>query len=150
VSTPDVGGPLASPGFWLHRAALAYLRVLDAELRVLGLTHTQFSVLAAAGWLGLGSDPPTQQEAAEFAGIDRMMASKVLRVLRAKGLVERVSDRDDARLRRIRCTDDGRQLLRQATHAARAVDDSFFSDVEGDLRVHLAALAGPSRRAPSG
>jgi DNA-binding MarR family transcriptional regulator len=149
VSTSAAVGPLASPGFWLHRAALAYLRELDAALRTLDLTHTQFSVLAAAGWLDRQGGPPTQQEAAEFAGVDRMMTSKVLHALDAKGLVERVSDSSDARLRRIRCTDHGRELLRRATSAARAVDDMFFSDVEDGLRVSLAALADPSRRASS-
>jgi DNA-binding MarR family transcriptional regulator len=137
MSGPGPIGPLASPGFWLHRAALAYLRELDARLRPLDLTHTQFSVLAASSWLSREGEPPTQQQAAEFAGIDRMMTSKVVQTLQVSGLVERVTDAGDARLRRIRPTGRGRDVLRQATRAAQDVDASFF----GSDPVLLASLA---------
>lgn len=44
-------GPLRSPGFWLHHAALTWRAELDARLRPLGLTPTQFMLLGSAGWL---------------------------------------------------------------------------------------------------
>jgi DNA-binding MarR family transcriptional regulator len=143
VSAPDAVGPLASPGFWLHRAAMAYNRRLDGRLRPLGLTHTQFSLLAAASWLARDAEPPSQQEAAEFAGVDKMMTSKVLATLAGKGLVERVTDGRDARLRRVRATDEGRQVLREAVRAAQQVDAEFFAAVDADLRPGLNALVEP-------
>ncbi|WP_322769495.1 hypothetical protein [Frankia sp. Cr1] len=60
-SDPQAAGPLASPGFWLHRA---------------GLAGTQ--------------GPPTRQDVAEFAGADRMMTSKVVRALEHRGLLSQI------------------------------------------------------------
>ena len=78
-------GPLMSPGFWLHHAALAWRQVFDRRLRPLNLTPTQF--MASVGWLAATSDqPPAQQEVADHAGADRMMTSKVLQALVERSL----------------------------------------------------------------
>jgi DNA-binding MarR family transcriptional regulator len=133
-------GPLSSPGFWLQRAAQFYLRELDARLRPLELTHTQFQLLAAAGWLGRDGPGPTQQQVAEFAGADRMMTSKVLATLEARGLLVRTADAQDARLRRVTITEPARDLLREATRVARAVDAALLGG-DAELRDRLAAIA---------
>jgi DNA-binding MarR family transcriptional regulator len=138
-------GPLSSPGFWLQRAAETYLRELDARLRPLDLTHTQFQLLASAGWLGRDGAAPTQQQVAEFAGADRMMTSKVLGTLEARGLLIRTADAQDARLRRVTVTDPARALLREATRIARAVDAALLGG-DAELRDRLAAIA----ESPSG
>lgn len=134
-------GPLASPGFWLQRAAQAYLRELDTRLRPLELTHTQFQLLAAASWLGRDGTGPTQQQVADFAGADRMMTSKVLAGLEARGLLVRAADATDARIRRVTATEPARALLREATRIARAVDAALLGG-DADLRDRLAAIAG--------
>lgn len=141
---PPVRGPLASPGFWLHQAALAWLHELDTRLRPLQLTHTQFTLLAAVSFLGKTLDVvPTQQQVADFAGSDRMMASKVLRVLVERGLVTRSSDPTDARILRLSSTAAGDELVRQAAMAARDVDHLFFGDDEDRAvwRAHLQTIA---------
>jgi DNA-binding MarR family transcriptional regulator len=134
-------GPLASPGFWLQRAAQVYLRELDARLRALELTHTQFQLLAAAAWLGRDGEHPTQQQVADFAGADRMMTSKVLAGLEARDLLVRTADGQDARVRRIAVTGPARELLREATRVAREVDAALIGSDE-TLRDRLAAIAG--------
>ncbi len=88
-SDPQAVGPLASPGFWLHRAGLAWLADLDQRPRPLGLAHTQFALLAAS-WLAGTQGPPTRQDVAEFAGADRMMTSKVVRALEHRGLLSQI------------------------------------------------------------
>ena len=105
-------GPLASPGFWLHHAALTWRAELDTRLRPLGLTPTQFMLLASAGWLGQQSVAPTQQEVAQHAGADRMMTSKILRDLYERGLLTRQADPDDGRILRIQLTPTGRDLTK--------------------------------------
>jgi DNA-binding MarR family transcriptional regulator len=130
MTTPQLTGPLASTGYWLKVGALAWQRELDARLRSLNLTTPQFNVLAAVGWLGHSGQPPTQQEAADFAGTDRMMTSKLLNTLERAGLVERVSDSTDARVRRVHLTDQGRTAITRSTALAREVDrDLFGTDV---------------------
>ncbi len=124
---PPPRGPLLSPGYWLYRASLAWMAELDAGLRPLGITHTQFNMLASAGWLARTTGTnPTQQEVAAFVGADRMMTSKVIRVLVDRGLVIREQDPDDARLLRVVLTTAGREVTSQAVRVAARVDALFF------------------------
>jgi DNA-binding MarR family transcriptional regulator len=123
---PGPRGPLASPGFWLHHAALRWRQAMDDELRPLGLTHTQFNLLGAVSWLSRQHGPPTQQEAAELSGSDRMMASKVLAALEDSGLVIRTPDPHDARSKRITLTTRGKAVIHRAVQIAADVDAALF------------------------
>jgi DNA-binding MarR family transcriptional regulator len=114
-----------SPGFWLHHAALEWRQRLDRALRPLGLTPL----------------PPTQQQVADHAGADRMMASKVLRTLEERCLVTRQPDPDDARSLRLRLTGEGRSVTSQAVRLAVAVDEELFGDGGERLREQLQAVA---------
>lgn len=134
-------GPLASPGFWLHHAALTWRAELDTRLRPLSLTPTQFMLLASAGWLDRQSVAPTQQEVAEHAGADRMMTSKVLRDLDERGLLTRQPDPDDGRVLRIQLTPAGRDLTRKAIAAATDLDRTFFGTNPTSLRTTLRRIA---------
>ncbi|WP_157437131.1 MarR family winged helix-turn-helix transcriptional regulator [Actinoplanes subtropicus] len=135
-------GPLMSPGFWLHHAALEWRQRLDRALRPLGLTPTQFNLLASIGWLDrTRPSAPTQQQVADHAGADRMMASKVLRTLQERGLVTRESDSGDARSLRLRLTGEGRSITSQAVRIAVAVDDELFADRGDQLREELRRVA---------
>jgi DNA-binding MarR family transcriptional regulator len=139
---PEPRGPLLSPGFWLHHAALEWRQRLDRALRPLGLTPTQFNLLASTGWLDRTHPaPPTQQQVADHAGADRMMASKVLRTLEERGLLTREPDPDDARSLRLRLTGEGRALAGRAVRLAVAVDDELFADNADRLREQLQRVA---------
>ncbi len=139
-------GPLMSPGFWLHHAALAWKQLFERRLRPLGLTSTQFMLLSSVGWLtATTGQPPTQQEAADYAGADRMMTSKVLQTLAERGLVTREPDPADARVKRLRPTDEGRDLVRQGIRIAVDLDEELFAaDAEG-LRAALQRIAQTAR-----
>lgn len=139
-------GPLMSPGFWLHHAALAWKQLFERRLRPLGLTSTQFMLLSSVGWLtATTGQPPTQQEAADYAGADRMMTSKVLQTLAERGLVTREPDPADARVKRLRPTDEGRDLVRQGIRIAVDLDEELFAaDAEG-IRAALQRIAQTAR-----
>ncbi|MEO5921809.1 MAG: MarR family transcriptional regulator [Pseudolysinimonas sp.] len=140
--TQPLRGPLASPGYRLHIAALAWRRELGVRLRPLGLTPTQFDALATVSFLGRTGEP-TQQQIADFSGVDRMMLSKVLAGLEKRGLVARTADPADARRKRLVVTPAGRQLVDGATAIARGVDRDLFAAVESPerLREELRALS---------
>jgi DNA-binding MarR family transcriptional regulator len=133
VSEP-LHGPLASPGYRLHLAALAWRRELGVRLRPLGLTPTQFDAIAAVSFLGR-TDQPTQQQIADFSGLDRMMLSKVLAGLEERGLVVRTPDVVDARQKRLAVTPAGRLLVDAATAIARSVDTELFAGVDSPERL---------------
>ncbi|HEX6523808.1 MAG TPA: MarR family transcriptional regulator [Streptosporangiaceae bacterium] len=145
-SAAEPRGPLMSPGFWLHHAALAWKQVFDRRLRPLDLTPTQFMLLASVGWLTATSDhPPTQQEAADHAGADRMMTSKVVQTLTERGLVTREPDARDARAKRLRLTDEGRALMRAAIRIAVDLDEELFGPSGDALRETLQGVALSAR-----
>jgi len=144
-------GPLLSPGFWLHHAALTWRRQLDTRLATLGLTHTQFNLLASTSWLGRDvTSQPTQQQVADMAGADRMMASKVLGGLEARGLVVRDAHPSDTRAKRLAVTPTGRALVSKAVKIVAEIDESVFG-VAGPEREQLRAqLEQFACTAPSG
>lgn len=117
-------GPHSSPGYWLHHAALAWRQVCEEGLGE--VTYPQFNILSAVSLLNRRHGRPTQQEAADFARIDRMMASKVVSTLETKGLLTRAADPADARRRRLALTEAGREALRRCVAAARSADDAVF------------------------
>ena len=139
--TRPEAGPLLSPGFWLHHAALTWRADLDARLRPLGLTHTQFMLLASLGWLEHLGGSPTQQEVAEYAGADRMMTSRVVRTLMQAGLIDREAHETDGRAVRLSLTPAGRELGARAIRVAQQVDRRFFGSDAPALRDSLRAIA---------
>jgi DNA-binding MarR family transcriptional regulator len=137
--TDEPRGPLASPGFWLHHAALTWRRAVESRLG--DITYPQFNVLSAVSWLTApGGTGPTQQEAADFARSDRMMTSKLVGALVAQGYLLRRADSSDARLRRLELTPKGRTAVRVAIDAAKLADQEMFGD-DSSLRDALRQLA---------
>ena len=137
ATLPPGHGPLASPGYHLLLAAQAWRRELGARLRPLELTPTQFDTIGALGWLSRSIPDPTQQQVADFAGMDRMMLSRLVAGLERRGILIRLADPDDARLKRLRLTVQGRELVTRASAMARAVDAELF---DADLREELRAI----------
>jgi len=137
-----------SPGFWLHHAALAWRQAFDRQLRPLGLTPTQFMLLASAGWLtATSAQPPTQQEVADHAGADRMMTSKVLQGLVEHGLVIRQPDPADGRVKRLHLTPAGQEVVRRGIIIAVDLDEEMFGPDGDSVRETLQRIAAKARAA---
>jgi DNA-binding MarR family transcriptional regulator len=130
---PAEHGPYASPGFWLHHAALTWRQ--ECERRLGSVTYPQFNVISAISLLGDGAVPPTQQAVADFARFDRQMTSKIVQSLEERGLVRRRRDANDGRLLRLELTAEGRAAVRKCVRAARAADEAVFG--AGELRRRL-------------
>lgn len=87
---------------------------MDRELAPYGLTAAQYSVLASLYGLTRGGDRPSQRELAEFAGLETMYLSKLVRVLERAGLVERTRSAADARALQLTPTEEGVRTVRLA------------------------------------
>ncbi|SDH35073.1 DNA-binding transcriptional regulator, MarR family [Nonomuraea jiangxiensis] len=132
---------MLSPGYWLYRAALTWRSRMEASLSPLGLTYTQFMLLAATGWLEHIGGPPTQQRVADEAGVDRQMTSRVIRTLQERGLVARDAHETHGRALRLSLTEAGRTLTGQAVEIVRGLDEQVFGADPATLRAELRAIA---------
>jgi DNA-binding MarR family transcriptional regulator len=140
-------GPHDSPGFLLWRATLRWQRGVAGALAPLDLTHAQFVLLAGLWWHQREGRQPNQLELATHTGMDTKMTSQVVRRLEAKGLLVRQVDAADTRMKRLRATRTGLELVEKAIQAVELADREFFSPVpEHDrLLAILHGLAYPPR-----
>ena len=114
-----------------QRAARRLARRFDALFAPLGLTNGQFSLLVALS----GQWTPRLGELAEFLCMDSTTMTAAAKALTRRGVIELVPDDNDARVRRPRLTDSGRDLV------ARAVP--LWREEHARLTTALAAILGP-------
>lgn len=119
--------PNDSPGYLLGQVTLLWQRKQKRVLDPLHLTHTQFVLLAALGWLSKKNDTVTQVDIANQSNSDRMMVSKVLRTLEKKEFIARHEHPVDTRAKVIKLTPEGAMVLQKALKIIEDTDKEFFS-----------------------
>ena len=125
----------------MWRAALAWQRDIAAALEPVGLTHSQFVLLACTQWLEEHGDGASQVVVATQAGMDVKTTSQVLRRLERAGLVSRQPDPKDARARIVTMMPAGRDVGARATRLVEDADEAYFAAVP-HLREALLREAG--------
>jgi len=116
-------------GLLLWQASNKWQRELNKALKKHDITHVQYFLLAAAEHLGQLKKEITQMSLALYSGIDKMMASKVLRTLEKKRLISRRSSENDSRSIRIQITSFGKLTLSKAVAEVGKSDRTFFKNV---------------------
>lgn len=124
--------PEENNGYLLWQVSMRWQLLMNQQLRTMGITLTQFSLLAGLYWLGQQGEMVTQQRLADYANTDKMMTSKVLQTLETKGLVERLDNPQDGRARKLQLTEMGDLLLRQSNTLVEQVDADFFEPIRLD------------------
>ncbi|MBO0938527.1 MarR family transcriptional regulator [Fibrella sp. HMF5335] len=122
--------PEENNGYLLWQVSMRWQLQMHQQLDAVGITLTQFSLLAGLYWLSLQGELVTQQRLANYANTDKMMTSKVLQTLERKGLVQRLDNPQDGRAKQLRLTEPAEALLRQANHIVEQVDTAFFAPIE--------------------
>ena len=125
--------PKDSPGYLLAQLTLLWQRKQKKALDPLDLTHTQFVLLAALGWLSRENNAVTQVDIANQSNADRMMVSKVLRTLEEKKFITRQEHETDTRAKTIQLTKTGTEILQKAIIEVENTDIDFFSAIKTDL-----------------
>jgi DNA-binding MarR family transcriptional regulator len=125
--------PEESPGYLLGQVTLVWQRKQKKVLDPLGLTQTQFVLLAALAWLSRDNDNVTQVDIANQGNADRMMVSKVLRTLEEKSFIVREEHASDTRAKTVKLTSKGEQVLQKALVAVENTDVEFFAALGRDL-----------------
>ena len=136
---PDLS-PVCSFGFRLWHVQNAWRRRLEAALAPLDLTHMQFVMLRATDHLARQGAQPSQTDLATCIAIDRMMVSKVVRLLETKRLLVRAIHPDDTRAHHVVLTETGRRTLTQAAAIAQAEQSRFFGRLGATRQRELGAM----------
>jgi MarR family transcriptional regulator, organic hydroperoxide resistance regulator len=110
MGTPDK----PTTGFLIWRLSTKWRAEVDRALAPLGLTHAQFSVLAALAGMTRAGTRPNQRQLAEFTGLEPLYVSRLARALESAGLVERPVHPDDPRAVRLALTAHGRTVAAEA------------------------------------
>ena len=121
-----------------QRAARRLARRFDRLFAPLGLTNGQFSMLVALS----GQWTPRMGELAEFLGMDSTTMTAAIKPLEKKGLVAVEADEADARVRRPRLTEAGREVVAQAVPIWRAEHARVQAELVGQDAVALARILG--------
>ncbi len=127
-----------------QRAARALARRFDVELRPLGLTNGQFSLMMSLN----RPEPPAMAAVAQLLAMDRTTLTAALKPLARRGLIEVTADPNDRRSRLLSLTRRAHALLAAAlpvwerTHAE--IDATLANSDPEQLRQDLSAVTGVS------
>jgi DNA-binding MarR family transcriptional regulator len=70
--------PKQSPGFLLWHISTSWRSSIEAVLKIFGLTHPQFVILATTGWLTRNGELTTQAAIGKMAGLDPNTTSQII------------------------------------------------------------------------
>lgn len=127
--------PVTSTGHLVWRLAVKWRAGLDRALAPLGLTSAQYAVLASLSGLSRSGAQPNQRQLADFAGLEPMFVSKLVRALEKAGLVTRHSNPADPRARQLEVTARGREVVTAGRAVVMALEEQ-----------RLAVIGGPASR----
>lgn len=119
-------GPKQSPGFLLWHISTSWRSSIEAVLKTLGLTHPQFVILAATGWITRNGEIATQAAIGKLAGLDPNTTSQIIKGLEQKELIKRDKSLD-GRAKNVSLTSQGAAILARAMPAVEKADAKFFS-----------------------
>jgi MarR family transcriptional regulator, transcriptional regulator for hemolysin len=120
--------------------ARRWRRSLDAGLTAAGLTDATWMPLVHLEASGGGV---TQKQLAKHVGIEGASLVRLLDILERQGLVERRSDENDGRARRIHLTSQGETQLRRVRASLHQTENEMLQDLTD---VEIATLADSLRK----
>lgn len=123
--------PPPSTGYLLWHVSLRWRTALDRALAPLGLTSSQYGVLASLYGLSQTGSRPSQRELASFSGLQPMHVSKLLLALERAGLVERAGNPDDTRAVQLTVTAQGVDVVTAAREKVTELEDQRLAPLGG-------------------
>ena len=121
----------------LKRAVQYSVQLYMEDVGKSGLTHRQFTVLAAVD----AHDGKSQTELVKITGIDRSTLADLVARLMAQGHLQRRRSKEDARTNAVRLTPVGKKALRVAQDGADDIDKRLLAVLPtSDRRIVLDSL----------
>jgi DNA-binding MarR family transcriptional regulator len=121
----------ATTGYLLWRVTTKWRAAVDRAVAPLGLTHAQYTALASLYGLSRTGARPSQRELADFAGLEPIFVSKLVRALEQTGLLERAVHHSDPRAVQLRLTDQGTAVVRRAVAIVRELHEELTAPIGG-------------------
>ncbi len=113
-------------GYLLYHLTIELQRAVKQKFDPIGITHTQFIILATIYRLSSENKPINQIEIAKQSGTDKMMVSKLLRTLEDKQLIGRKEDAADTRAKNVTISPKGVEVFQNAFAIIKKVESDFF------------------------
>lgn len=118
-------------GALLWRVTNKWRAAVDGALAPLGLTHAQYSVLASLYGLSRTGAKPSQRELADFAGLEPIYVSKLVRALARAGLLTRSGNPADPRAVQLTLTAHGQDTASRAVRVVRDLHAELTAPIGG-------------------
>jgi MarR family transcriptional regulator, organic hydroperoxide resistance regulator len=129
-----------SLGYKIWVISNVWQKKLAIALDNLGLTYTQFILLAGLFYFQENGEETTQTKLADKTDTDVMMTSQVLRKMESKGLIKRKNHEHDSRAKKIFLTKKGLDIITDAYKLVEGVDKDFFTSTLKDSSKFTQAL----------
>lgn len=133
-------GRVSTVGYLIWHLSIRWRVAVDRALNPIGMTHAHYSLLASLYALSRGGARPSQRELADFAGLEVMYVSKLVRALERSGLLRRADHPDDPRAFQLELTAEGTHLVENAATVVRQLYDELLIPIGGRASKRTAAL----------
>jgi DNA-binding MarR family transcriptional regulator len=118
-------------GRLLWHVAMRWRAAVDRAVAPLGLTHAQYSLLGSLHALTRHGHPPSQRELADFAELDPIYVSKLVRALATAGLLTRSGHPTDSRAVQLALTPRGVEVIEAAVGVVHALQHELTAPIGG-------------------
>ncbi|MFP1644674.1 MarR family winged helix-turn-helix transcriptional regulator [Pontitalea aquivivens] len=112
-------------GYLIHDVSRLRRVCFDRELAPLGITRSQWWVLA---FIARNNGLPQTQLANELE-VGKVALGSLVDKLQASGLVERVPDKEDRRVKRVFLTDKARHVIGEITPVNKAFNELILAEI---------------------
>lgn len=138
-----IGPPEFRIGFYVHDVSRMRRTLFDAEMKPLGLTRSQWWVLAQLSRsLSHGQDGMLQTDLARILDVGKVTVGGLVDRLEISGFVKRLPDGKDRRAKRVVITEQGYEILETMTSVGRQLNTRILKDISPeDIAVAEAVLA---------
>ena len=116
-----------SPDYHLWQVFSQWQKQKNKLISKFGLTSAQMTVLTSLYWLKQNNKDTIQAIVSDYANMDRMTTSQVLRTLHKKGLVIRLEHPVDTRAKTVELTKNGLNITIQALKMVDKNNLDYFS-----------------------
>ena len=127
-------------GYLIWHLSTKWRVAVDRALKQFGMTHADYLLLASLREFSRSGAKPSQRELADFAGLEVMFVSKLVRPLEQSGLLRRADYPADPRAFELDLTARGADLVGQAAAGMRELFDELLLPIGGRSGKRHAAL----------